>query len=72
MSVASEASVRARRLYRSEQCRAAYIAGARARERGAGADACPHAPDAGRPTWRTALRRAWERGYDSLDANYGP
>lgn len=69
MTVAADAGARASRLYRSQQCRSAFLAGALARAAGRPASACPHPAEEGRSTWRTATRRAWERGYDSLDAD---
>jgi hypothetical protein len=65
MSVRSEASYRARNLYTSSGCRAAYVAGATAAADGRAITDCPHRPEE-RVTWRTSLRRAWERGYDSV------
>lgn len=65
MSVVSDAHQQARRLYRSASCRAAYVAGAVAASEGRAFTDCPH-PVEERVTWRTSLRRAWERGFDAV------
>lgn len=65
MTVRSEANAAARRLYRSASCRSAYVAGALAAAGGKAITDCPHRVEE-RVTWRTSLRRAWERGYDSV------
>lgn len=58
---------RARRLYRSSQFQGLYVAGARARSDGRPRDACPY-PATAAKTWNTTRRRAWLRGFDSVDA----
>lgn len=70
MSVRAEATAQARRLYRSSGCRAAYVAGALAASNGRPFSACPY-PVEERVTWRTSLRRAWERGHDSVVEDIG-
>lgn len=61
----SRARQRAKRLYRSPGFRGAYVAGARAAHNGLSADACPY--KRGRRGGWLAWRKAWLRGYESID-----
>lgn len=55
-----------RKLYRSKGFQGAYVAGAVAALGGRPADTCPYALDRMK-TWRQAYRRAWLRGYQSIN-----
>lgn len=63
MSEVQEATLRARRLYRSKGFRGAYVAGARAAVNGRSEESCPYSSEA---TWARTWRRAWLRGFKSI------
>lgn len=60
------AARRAARLYRSRQFQGIYVKGARAAQDGRPRSACPYPVDV-RKTWNAVRRKAWLRGFDSLD-----
>lgn len=56
---------RARRLYKSPAFRRVYCAGAQIASMGGTIDRCPY-PEEQTRTWRTAYRKAWRRGFESV------
>jgi ribosome modulation factor len=68
--IVRRARARAEQLYRPGNCRSAYLRGALACLAGSPVDSCPYRREV-KKTWRTGMRLAWIRGWQSVSPPEG-